>query len=170
MSDPTGTSAENALQRLPCSVSQRMDYFYKTEWSEDLDWDQVAVLAEYVVAYGAPKGSMIFQQGGAGRYMCMLVGGEVDITMTDSSGAQKTLATIKTGKPFGEMSLVDGEPRSATAVAKVDSKVLILTQDDFRTLSGDNPELGSLLLTKLAESMSHRLRQTSGLLVEYLED
>ena len=89
--------------------------------------------------------------------------------MTDSTGVEKPLARIETGKPFGEMSLIDGEPRSATAKAKVDSKVLTLTQDDFRTLSEEHPRLGAILLMKLAELMSYRLRQTSGMLVEYLE-
>jgi CRP-like cAMP-binding protein len=146
-----------------------MDLIYRTEWSEDLDWDQVAVLAEYVDAYQAPEGSVIFQQGGEGSYLCLLVAGEVAVKMSDSLGVEKTLAVIESGKPFGEMSLIDGEPRSATAVARVDSKVLTLTQDDFRKLSERNPRIGAILLTKLAELMSHRLRQTSGMLVEYLE-
>jgi CRP-like cAMP-binding protein len=146
-----------------------MDLIYKTEWSEDMDWEHVAALAEYVDAYGAPKGAKIFEQGGQGQYLCLLVGGEVELLMADSSGTEKTLAVVETGKPFGEISLVDGKPRSATAVARVDSKILTLTQDEFRALSETHPRLGAILLTKLAELMSHRLRQTSGMLVEYLE-
>jgi len=146
-----------------------MDLIYETEWSEDLEWEDISILAEYVDAYQAPPGAAIFEEGGEGHYLCLLVGGEVEVTMADSTGAQKMLAVIETGKPFGEMSLIDGEPRSATAVAKVDSKVLTLTQDEFRTLSEEHPRLGAILLTKLAELMSHRLRQTSGMLVEYLE-
>jgi CRP-like cAMP-binding protein len=146
-----------------------MDLIYKTEWSEDMDWEHVAALAEYVDAYQAPQGAKIFEQGGLGKYLCLLVEGEVDVMMADSTGADKTLAAIETGKPFGEVSLIDGEPRSATAVARVDSKVLTLTQDEFRALSEKYPRLGAILLNKLAELMSHRLRQTSGMLVEYLE-
>lgn len=169
MSDPTAANPPVALPRLPCSVSQRVDLLYKTEWAEELDWDQVSILAEYVEAYQAPPGAVIFQQGGQGHCLCLLVAGEVEVLMTDSSGVEKTLAVIETGKPFGEMSLIDGEPRSATAKAKVDSKVLTLTQEDFRELSDEHPRMGGILLTKLAELMSHRLRQTSGMLVEYLE-
>jgi len=169
MTDPTGGTPPVSLPRLPCSISQRMDLIYKTEWSEDLDWDQVSVLAQHVDAYFAPAGAKIFEQDGQGHCLCILVEGEVDVSMTDSSGTKKNLSAIETGKPFGEMSLIDGEPRSATAVAKVDSKVLTLTQDEFRALSEEDPKLGSILLFKLAELMSHRLRQTSGMLVEYLE-
>jgi len=147
-----------------------MDLLYKTEWSEDLTWGMVSALAQYVDAYLAPQGSVVFEQGGQGQYLCLLVEGQVDVIVADSSGSDKHLATIETGKPFGEMSLIDGEPRSAKAVAKVDSKVLILTQDDFRMLTEQHPRLGEILLTRLAELMSHRLRQTSGLLAEYLED
>jgi CRP-like cAMP-binding protein len=146
-----------------------MDLIYRTEWSEDMDWEHVAALAEYVDAYHAPQGAKIFEQGGEGRYLCLLVGGEVEVSMADSTGADKTIAVIESGKPFGEMSLIDGKQRSATAVARVDSQVLTLTQDEFRALSEKHPRLGAILLTKLAESMSQRLRKTSGLLVEYLE-
>ena len=169
MTDPIAPAPPVQLPRLPCSISQRCDLLYKTEWSESLDYEHVSILAEYVDAYQAPPGATVFEQGGQGRYMCLLVDGQVDVMMADSAGVQKVLATIEAGKTFGEMSLIDGEPRSATAVAKVDSKVLTLTQDEFRVLSDEHPRLGAILLTRLAELMSHRLRQTSGMLVEYLE-
>jgi CRP-like cAMP-binding protein len=60
---------------------------------------------------------------------------------------------IGPGKTFGEMSLIDGEPRSASAIALDDSKVLVLTE---------------MVLLKLAQLMSQRLRQTSDLLVDFL--
>ena len=169
MTDPTAHTPHVQLPRLPCSISQRCDLLYKTEWSDTLEWEQVLVLAEYVDAYQAPSGSKIFEQGGLGQYLCFLIEGQVDVVMADSAGVQKALATIEAGKTFGEMSLIDGETRSATAVAKVDSKVLTLTQDEFRVLSEAHPRLGAILLTRVAEMMSHRLRQTSGMLVEYLE-
>ena len=169
MTDPTADTPLVQLPRLPCSISQRCDLLYKTEWSEDLDYEHVSILAEYVDAYSAPPGAKVFEQGGQGQYLCLLVEGQVEVTMADSAGVEKVLASIETGKTFGEMSLIDGEPRSATAVAKVGSKVLTLTQDDFQVLSNEHPRLGAILLTKIAELMSHRLRQTSGMLVEYLE-
>lgn len=169
MSDPTAASHPVALSRLPCSVSQRMDLLYKTEWSEDLDWEMVAALAEYVDAYSAPRGAVVFDQGGRGEYLCLLVEGQIDVMVPDSSGVNKRLATIDAGKPFGEMSLIDGAPRSATALATADGKVLILTQHDFEVLANEHPRLGEILLRKLAALMSHRLRQTSGALAEYLE-
>ena len=170
MTDPAADTPLVQLPRLPCSISQRCDLLYKTEWSDSLEYEQVSILAEYVNAYHAPAGARVFEQGEQGKYLCLLVEGQIDVMMADSVGVQKTLATIEAGKPFGGMSLIDGEPRSATAIAKVDSKVLTVTQDEFRTLAEEHPRLGGLLLTKLAVLMSHRLRKTSGMLVEYLED
>jgi len=169
MTDPVADAPLVQLPRLPCSISQRCDLLYKTEWSDTMEYEHVSILAEYVDAYSAPPGAKIFEQGGKGLYLCLLVEGQVDVLMADSAGIEKTLATIEAGKTFGEMSLIDGESRSATAVATVDSKVVTLTRDEFRALSEEHPRLGSVLLTKIAENMSHRLRQTSGLLVEYLE-
>ena len=169
MADPTTTAVPVTLPRLPCSISQRCDLLLRTEWSQDLPWEQLSALAQYVDAYRADKGAEIFRQGGLGHYLCLLVDGRVNVMMEDSTGTRKTLATIEAGKPFGEMSLIDGEPRSATAVAVEDSKVLVLTDKDFEVLSKEHPALGVNLLGKLARLMSQRLRQTSGLLVEYLE-
>ena len=169
MTDPTADTPLVQLPRLPCSISQRCDLLYQTDWSESLEYEHVSILAEYVDAYRAPIGAKVFEQGGEGPYLCFLVDGQIDVLMADSTGVQKTLATIEAGKTFGEMSLIDGEPRSATAVATVDSKVLTLTQDEFRALADKHPRLGGILLARVAEMMSHRLRQTSGMLVEYLD-
>lgn len=170
MTDPTAFTPPNELFRLPCSIGMRSDLLYLTEWADALEWEQIQALAEYVEVYQAEAGVKVFEQGGEGHYLCLLVKGSVAVSMTDSSGKEKTLATIDAGKPFGEMSLIDGEPRSATAAAVTDCTVMVLTQEGLKALSEAHPKIGSILLTRLAESMSHRLRQTSGLLVEYLED
>jgi CRP-like cAMP-binding protein len=75
---------------------------------------------------------------------------------------------IGPGKTFGEMSLIDGEPRSASAIALDDSKVLVLTEENFHRLVYQYPHLGAMVLLKLAQLMSQRLRQTSDLLVDFL--
>ena len=101
--------------------------------------------------------------------MCLLVEGSVAIVKRDSSGQEKTLATVGPGKTFGEMSLIDGERRSATAIALEDSRVVVLTEENFNRLSYRHPRLGVALLLKMARLMSQRLRNTSVMLVDFLD-
>jgi CRP-like cAMP-binding protein len=169
MSDPVAASKLVTLPRFPCTVAQRSQLIGQTEWSDQLSWVQTGTFARYVDAFEARKGVEIFRQGDRGHYLCLLVEGRVEIVKEDSAGGKKTLATIGPGKTFGEMSLIDGEPRSATALALDDSKVVILTEENFHRLTYRHPRLGVALLLKLATLMSQRLRRTSIMLVDFLE-
>ncbi len=168
MTGPVSAVPDVQLPRFACSIGQRCALIYKTEWSEVLSWGAALTFAEYVDAFAAPKGVEIFRQGQIGHYLCLLVEGRVEIVKQDSSGDRKILAMIGPGKTFGEMSLIDGEPRSASAVALDDSKILVLTEENFHRLVYQYPHLGAMVLLKLSKLMSQRLRQTSDLLVDFL--
>jgi CRP-like cAMP-binding protein len=169
MSDPVSSKKSVALPRFPSTIAQRSELIVQTEWSTELTWPQVQTFARYVDAFHAEKGQEVFRQGEKGHYLCLLVEGSVAIVKRDSSGKDKTLATVGTGKTFGEMSLIDGEPRSATAIALDDSKVVVLTEENFNRLSYRHPRLGVALLLKMARLMSQRLRNTSVMLVDFLD-
>jgi len=66
------------------------------------------------------------------------------------------------------MSIIDGLPRSASATAGEDTTMLILSKENFELLLNDNPKLGIVIYSKLAQLMSHRLRVSDWMLVEYL--
>lgn len=170
MSDPVPAIPGVPLPRFACSVAKRSDLIYKTEWSQELSWDQTLRFAEYVDAFEAKEGVEVFHQDQLGHYLCLLVEGAVEIVREDSAGDRKVLATVLPGKTFGEMSLIDGEPRSATAVAMEDSKLLVLTEANFKRLIDHHPRLGTVVLMKLGKLMSQRLRRTSGMLVDHLDD
>jgi CRP-like cAMP-binding protein len=67
------------------------------------------------------------------------------------------------------MALLDGQPRSATAVAAEDLVLLVFTRPELDKLVEAKPRLGVKLLWKLARFLSQRLRQTSGALAEHLD-
>jgi CRP-like cAMP-binding protein len=66
------------------------------------------------------------------------------------------------------MSIIDGLPRSASAVAVEETVVLVLTKENFELLINDNPKLGVALFQRLAQMISHRLRVSDWMLVEYI--
>lgn len=145
------------------------DMIAEAQLFADLDWKDIQGLANYVQCYRVAAGMVVFKEGDAGSYMCLLVKGQVEVLKNDQEGKSHRIVLISRGKTVGEMSIVDGEPRSATCVATQESILLLLTKDNFSRIIHDRPSLAVQILAKLAKLMSQRLRGVSGQLVEYLE-
>lgn len=135
----------------------------------DFEWNQIQTLSGYIQLYRANPGAVLFQEGEKGDFMCVVLEGKLDILKENTQGESKSVATAMPGRSLGEMAMVDGEPRSATAVVVVPTMLAVLTYDNFQLLLRDKPALASKMLLKIAQMLSQRLRQTSGMLVDYLE-
>ena len=135
-----------------------------------LSYPEVKHLAGYLRAYEAKKGTIIFREGDKGRYLCIVLKGRVDIFKNTPDHTRKKVATVRAGKSMGEMSLLDELPYSATAEAREDTTLLMLTKLNFERLAEEQPVLCIRLLRQVARLMSLRLRQTTGILLDYLSD
>ena len=96
--------------------------------------------------------------------MCLIIDGSVNILKGD-----KKITTVRPGKTMGEMSVIDGYPHSASAVAAEDTRLIMITRNQFEKLSNEHAKIAVHLLKRLACLMSLRLRQTTGVLCDYLE-
>lgn len=105
-------------------------------------------------------GTAVFHRGEPGDSMYLVEKGCVGISVKDADGHDTTLAEMGPGDFFGEMSLLDGNPRSADAIATVDSRLAVLPRADFRAFLRSNPDIALGILTAL----THRLRRTDDLL------
>jgi len=136
---------------------------------KELEWSQIVALSEYVQLYRAAPGAVLFREGDKGDFMCIVLEGKLEVHKEDNRHVDKTVATVFSGRSLGEMTIVDGEPRSATAVAVAPSTLAVLTQENFLLIMRDKPALSAKLLLKIAQLLSQRLRLASGILVDYLE-
>lgn len=139
-----------------------------TRLFSDFDGTDIDTLSDYVQCYKVPSGTVVFKEGDAGSYMCLLISGQIEILKKDHTGSPKHLVMIAGGQTVGEMSIVDGEPRSATCIANQDSVALVLTKDHYERIIKERPLLAIHILARLAKLMSLRLRSSSGQLVEHL--
>ncbi len=137
---------------------------------DDLSGNEIEVLANYMKAYEAEKNTVVINEGETEGHMCMLLQGRLEVHKQDETGHSKKLSTVRPGKTIGEMSLIDDLPHSATVIAAEDSKLLLITRHNFRNYLDKHPEAGLRLVLKIARLMSLRLRQTSGILVDYLSE
>lgn len=131
--------------------------------------DELSLITAHINAYRAPAGITILNEGERGCFLCIVVEGRVGVFKQDGNGEKKQIAAITPGKCFGEMSLIDELPYSAGIAALTDTKLVLISRDNFRRIVDDHPVLGVRLVWKIARLISLRLRQTSGQLVDYLE-
>lgn len=131
---------------------------------------EIETLTRYVQAYSVMPGTVIFREGDRGGFMCLVIEGGAEIFKQDNKYGSKRIGQVEPGKTIGEMALVDGEQRSATCICPQQSTLVMLTREQFVRIIREHPPLSVNILLKIVTMMSRRLRQTSGQLVDYLQD
>ena len=111
------------------------------------------------------RGTIIFRQGEPGDDMFVLESGKVSLTLT-SEGTQKQVAVLAPGDFFGELSLLSGAPRTATAEAIEDSTLLAIRRDVFALMMQDDLEI----VFRMMNVLGARLRQTNLQLEELMRE
>lgn len=142
----------------------------RSQWGDGLSHEDMEQFAQYLYAATAEPEEIIFNEGAREPYMCFVAQGLVRITKGDSKKKVKTIGDIGPGRSVGEMSIIDGLPRSASARAVENTVVLVLTKENFDRLVKENPRLGVILFKRLAQMISHRLRVSDWMLAEYIYD
>ena len=100
----------------------------------------------------------VFKKLAPGEGMYVILKGTVEIKDPDSN---TTFATLGSGDFFGELALLDEEPRSAMAVATEASELIGFFRTDLLTLMTRDPELGNKILLNLSRVLGERLRRTN---------
>lgn len=121
-----------------------------------------------------PKGSVVFLEGERGEEMFLVLGGKVEISKKIEKSEQvgkgkvseaaesKVLATLGAGDLFGEMALIDEKPRSATAFALEDTKMVVIDKNNLKIIIEKRPEFAHKMLMVLSgrlRSLDHQLEK-----------
>ncbi|MDA0262218.1 MAG: MFS transporter, partial [Proteobacteria bacterium] len=110
----------------------------------------------------AEAGRTLFREGDPGDTAYVILLGSIDVIRSDDEGHDVVIATLGAGEVFGELALIDGEPRSASAVAKVETQLFSIGRDDFIRLMSSSPRL----LGDFMVGMTGRIRQTNAAFFE----
>ena len=105
-----------------------------------------------------PKGSVILFEADPGDALFVVRAGRVKVVLIADDGREVILGLLGVGEHFGELSLIDEQPRSAHVIAMEDSVLLVLNRDDFKQRVETNPSIAWSLLMEL----SRRLRRADG--------
>jgi CRP-like cAMP-binding protein len=104
-------------------------------------------------------GEHIFVQGDPGIGLYIICEGEVEIKYSDGGGQEKRFASFGTGDFFGELALIDGGRRSASAVAKTDVKLAVIFKPDLDNFIERYPKKGIKILQGITLIVATRLRK-----------
>ncbi len=158
------------LTCIELSKVERMKLLDGTSWHQEFTWGELEALSTYTEAYRATAATTLVSEDSRDAFMGILIEGQIDVLKRDQSGVNRTIAQIRAGKTLGEMSLIDGEPRSATLQVNRAAVMLIISKFQFERMSNEVPRLALKLVLMIARQLSQRLRQTSGTLVDVLQD
>tara|TARA_X000001036_G_scaffold261932_1_gene243472 strand:+ start:366 stop:1049 length:684 start_codon:yes stop_codon:yes gene_type:complete len=122
----------------------------------DLNKIELGHISDKMVSKKFENGNLIFLEESEGKNLFFVVEGSVKVTRLSKDGREVILAMLNAGDFFGEMSLLDGEARSANVIALEETEVLSLNRDDFLVVLHDYPKIAIQLL----KEMTSRLRKS----------
>lgn len=122
-----------------------------------LDSTDMKTLMGVITRRKYPKEAVIFFEHDPGDAMFMIITGRIKVTILSDDGREIILSMLSDNDFFGEMALLDNEPRSATAIAVQETEVAVLYQKDFLSIVEKRPRV----LINLLSALSSRLRKAN---------
>lgn len=114
-------------------------------------------IAAYATTRQVARGATIFMKGDAGASLFAVCSGTVEVLVPSAEGKNAVMNLIHEGEIFGEIALLDGQPRTADALAATDCTLMVLERRDFLPLLRERPEIA----VKLLEILCARIRRTT---------
>ncbi|GAA1241538.1 MAG: Crp/Fnr family transcriptional regulator [Oryzihumus sp.] len=127
-----------------------------------LDDEAATALQQSMTSSRLERGDILFHEGDQGDRLYVIREGKIKLGRTSSDGRENLLAILGPGEMFGELSLFDPGPRTATATAVAETQLIGLGHDNLQAFLTDRPEVAATLLAALAR----RLRRTNETLAD----
>jgi MFS superfamily sulfate permease-like transporter/CRP-like cAMP-binding protein len=123
--------------------------------------EDMAAVKTHLTRVTPAMGSIIFQEGDAGKELFIVTKGTASAYLRQPHGGDIRLATFAPGTVFGELALLDAGPRSASVIANSDLICYSLSEASFAALSAQTPAVAIKLLSGLGRELSGRLRRAN---------
>ena len=125
--------------------------------------EQLRTLVSVVTRRSAPRGSVIMTAGDQIDSLYIVISGRLKVMMADADGKEVILSLIGPGEFFGEMGLIDDNPRSASVVAIEPCELLSITKRDFRKCMAENFEMAMTVMRGLVRRLREADRKIGSL-------
>jgi CRP/FNR family transcriptional regulator len=153
-------SAANPGEEAP--VDHADDVLRRAPLFAALDDEGAAALQAGVTIVELSRAERLFEEGASGNQLYVILDGKIKLTRAAADGRENLLSVLGPGEMFGELSLFDPRPRTASAVAVTDSRLGALAHDDLRSWLTGRPDVALHLLQALAQ----RLRRANDVMAD----
>jgi CRP/FNR family cyclic AMP-dependent transcriptional regulator len=131
---------------------------------QDLTAEELALFATAAFERGYRENATLFLENMPGEVMYVIKTGNVDLSKRTPAGEDKTFVTLQAGEFFGEMSLIDENPRSASATVRGGTELIVISKDALRGLIADQPAVAAKVLYNILRVVNGRLRRMTELI------
>ena len=138
---------------------ERMLFLRSVPLFRDLSGNDLSIVNDIAAERAFSKDDLVVEEGSAGDSLYIILDGSMRVVKGKEGGT--TLAVLQEREAFGEMAILDDEPRSATVEAQTDGRLLEIRQADFQRLLVARPRMALALF----RTLSQRLRETGEKLV-----
>jgi len=140
-----------------------IDLLKKVSLFEGLNDEELGALAEVALPRVFPKDRVVIMAEEEGDTLFIISSGQVKVSIVSEDGREVILSILGQGNFFGEMSLLDGNPRSANVTTMSETELLIIRRADFLRLIHRIPDIAIKLLSVLASRLRKTDRKIEGL-------
>ena len=148
------------------AFEERRQFLKSLTLFQDLRFAELGHVAQCMHSRVYHEGETLFIQGDVGRALFILKSGKVELTQMGTDGRPRRMSVIGPGEFFGEMSILEQLPRSATATAAEKSEVLLLYRTQIDSILHYHPRIGVNVMMRLAQLLSARLRRANMALLD----
>jgi|TARA_B100001029_G_scaffold168932_1_gene163398 CRP/FNR family cyclic AMP-dependent transcriptional regulator len=142
---------------------KKIDLLQSVSLFFDLSEKELGYIEEKMVTRRYENGNYIFLEDSEGEQCFFVAKGSVKVTRLSKDGREVILTMLNAGDFFGEMSLLDGESRSANVIALEETEVLTLNREDFLVVLHDYPTIAIQLVKEMAGRLRKSDRQIASL-------
>ena len=141
-----------------------VDLLKGVELFSELNEEQLGMIANLVIVKNFNRDETVVLEGDDSvQALYLIATGSVQVYMTGIDGRETILSFLERGDFFGEMSLIDGEPRSASVRTVTDAKLLVIHRESFLSLLRKTPEIAMALMGELCKRLRKANRQIGSL-------
>ncbi len=148
------------------SPAQTLAFLREVRLFKDIAEPELATLAATLRERGLKRGQVLFREGEVGEEMFVVLRGSIVISKPVTGRVEQVLARIGPGDFFGEMSLFDRSPRSATVQTDAEATLLVLDREAMRRLTEVSPRAAAAFFYALVGVFIERLRASGDLVAE----
>lgn len=145
------------------NTDRAVELLKKTRLFHELEPAAITGLAERALERKYRKGQLVFNEGDAAQSLFVMISGLIKVYVTSEDGDEMVLVTLRPPDVFGEIALIDGQPRSASAEALEPTTVLELGRAPFLQLVRESPSTAESLLVSLGGVLRRLTEQAADL-------